>query len=342
MSLVRVHNFSISLDGFGTGEGQTLDAPFGHAGERLHEWMFATRWWHESVGQARRHRGIDDAFAAAARPGIGAEIMGAEQVRPSRMARRPGVEGLVGRQPAVPHTDLRPHPPSAPVDRDGGRHDLPLPRRLAGRGARDGPRGRRRPGRPHRRRRHHVRDFLAAGLVDHMHVVVVPPPRRTSWPSAALPGGFERLGGRGVDEVERRAALHLDRRARMVGEDERRCVERRVVAPPPSPLRVVLPARRTELARTHDLGTDSRVAAAAMRRRCPRCRPARRGLGRPPRGEHPLVEPLPGVAERRLEGLPLAGGEPFERDEKLWMRTSDMAAFYWPYVTAAAGSGRWR
>ena len=43
MSLARVHNFSISLDGFGTGEPQSLDAPFGHAGERLHQWMFATR-----------------------------------------------------------------------------------------------------------------------------------------------------------------------------------------------------------------------------------------------------------------------------------------------------------
>jgi hypothetical protein len=32
MSLVRVHNFSISLDGFGTGEGQSHDAHFGHAG----------------------------------------------------------------------------------------------------------------------------------------------------------------------------------------------------------------------------------------------------------------------------------------------------------------------
>ena len=38
MSLARVQFFSISLDGFGTGEGQSLDAPFGHAGERLHEW----------------------------------------------------------------------------------------------------------------------------------------------------------------------------------------------------------------------------------------------------------------------------------------------------------------
>ncbi|MFI6074207.1 hypothetical protein ACIA5C_21845 [Actinoplanes sp. NPDC051343] len=43
MSLARVQNFSISLDGFGTGEGQSRDAHFGHAGDSLHEWMFATR-----------------------------------------------------------------------------------------------------------------------------------------------------------------------------------------------------------------------------------------------------------------------------------------------------------
>ncbi|HVC33400.1 MAG TPA: dihydrofolate reductase, partial [Chloroflexota bacterium] len=42
MSLTRVQFFSISLDGFGTGEVQSLDTPFGHAGNRLHEWMFAT------------------------------------------------------------------------------------------------------------------------------------------------------------------------------------------------------------------------------------------------------------------------------------------------------------
>lgn len=29
MSLVRVHNFAVSLDGFGAGEGQRLEAPFG-------------------------------------------------------------------------------------------------------------------------------------------------------------------------------------------------------------------------------------------------------------------------------------------------------------------------
>ena len=72
MSLARVQNFSISLDGFGTGEGQTHEAHFGHAGDRLHEWMFATRWW-----QPGGTGGIDDAFARLFDAGIGAEIMGA-------------------------------------------------------------------------------------------------------------------------------------------------------------------------------------------------------------------------------------------------------------------------
>ena len=52
MSRVRIHNFSISLDGFATGEGQALETPFGHAGHRLHEWMIATRFGSEIFGQS--------------------------------------------------------------------------------------------------------------------------------------------------------------------------------------------------------------------------------------------------------------------------------------------------
>ena len=150
MSLARVHNFAISLDGFGTGEGQSADAHFGHAGERLHEWMFATRWWAGSP--ARRYRRHRRRLLAAVRSGDRRRDHGCREVRPPRMARGPGVEGRVGSQPAVPHTGLRPHPSHAPVDRDGGRHDVPLHRRFACRGARDGPRGRGRQGRTHRRR----------------------------------------------------------------------------------------------------------------------------------------------------------------------------------------------
>ena len=69
MSLARVQFFAVSLDGFGTGEGLSREAPFGHAGERLHEWMFATRWWRELVGEPGGSRGVDDAFLRLHDPG---------------------------------------------------------------------------------------------------------------------------------------------------------------------------------------------------------------------------------------------------------------------------------
>jgi hypothetical protein len=72
MSRTYVHFFSVSLDGFGTGEGQTRKLHFGHAGERLHEWMFKTNWWTPG-GSA----GIDDLLIRRHDHGIGAEIMGA-------------------------------------------------------------------------------------------------------------------------------------------------------------------------------------------------------------------------------------------------------------------------
>ena len=74
MSLARVHNFAISLDGFGTGEGQSHDAHFGHAGDRLHQWMFATRWWHEREGEPGGGGGVDDALLRLFPLEIGAEV----------------------------------------------------------------------------------------------------------------------------------------------------------------------------------------------------------------------------------------------------------------------------
>ena len=87
MSRVRVHNFSISLDGYGTGEGQTLEAPFGHAGSRLHEWFFPTRTFREMQdpkGDPGGSTGVDDAFASSWATGIGAEIMGRNKFGPQR------------------------------------------------------------------------------------------------------------------------------------------------------------------------------------------------------------------------------------------------------------------
>ncbi|HZC14044.1 MAG TPA: hypothetical protein VE270_08495, partial [Thermoleophilaceae bacterium] len=75
MTRTRIHNLSISLDGFATGEGQSADTPMGHAGRRLAEWLFATRFGASILGRKGGTAGVDDAFAQQHEPGIGAEIM---------------------------------------------------------------------------------------------------------------------------------------------------------------------------------------------------------------------------------------------------------------------------
>src|SRR5207247_6002855 len=82
MSQVRVHNFSVSLDGFGTGDGLSFDAPFGHAGHRLHEWMIATRFGRPIMGQTGGSTGVDNAFAERHEVGFGTEIMGRRKFGP--------------------------------------------------------------------------------------------------------------------------------------------------------------------------------------------------------------------------------------------------------------------
>jgi dihydrofolate reductase len=173
MSLVRVQNFAISLDGFGTGEPQTQEAPFGHAGERLHEWMFKTRWW-RGPDKPGGSGGVDDAFAQLFDPGIGAEIMGAHKFGPPGWHNDPEWTGWWGPTPPF-HTPVfvLTHHPREPIEMEGGTtfHFVNAPPAEAletARAAADGS-DVRLGGGPTM-----VRDFLAAGLVDHMHVVVAP------------------------------------------------------------------------------------------------------------------------------------------------------------------------
>lgn len=174
MSLVRVHNFSISLDSFGSGEPQSHDAPFGHAGQRLHGWMFATRWWHEMVGEPGGTRGLDDAFARMHGPGIGAEIMGAGKFGYPGWHEDPEWTGWWGPDPPF-HTPVfvLTHHPRPSIEMEGGTtfHFLdasPAEALETAREAADGQDVRLGGGAIV------IREFLAAGLVDHMHIVVVP------------------------------------------------------------------------------------------------------------------------------------------------------------------------
>src|SRR3954453_11229073 len=99
MTRTRIHNLSISLDGFATGEGQAPDAPFGHAGERLHEWMFATRFWYEMVGGRGGSVGADNAFPERHAPGSGAETRVAGNFGPPDWKDDPDYKGAGGPNP---------------------------------------------------------------------------------------------------------------------------------------------------------------------------------------------------------------------------------------------------
>ena len=175
MSRVRVHNFSVSLDGFGTGEGQTLETPFGHAGSRLHEWFFPTRTFRNMQGGVDGTTGIDDAFASKWSTGIGAEIMGRNKFGPQRGPWADETwKGWWGDNPPF-HTPVfvLTHHPRPPIEMEGGTtfhfvDGSPADVLEQARQAADGL-DVRIGGGPST-----VRQFLTAGLVDEMHIVVVP------------------------------------------------------------------------------------------------------------------------------------------------------------------------
>jgi len=172
---VRVHNFSVSLDGFGTGEGQTFDDPFGHAGQRLHEWMFATQMFHAMQGKEGGSTGIDDALAAAWGEGIGVEIMGRGKFGPQH-GPWPDEEwkGWWGDDPPF-HTPVivLTHHARPTLAMSGGTTfhfmDASSAEALAKAGELAGGKDIRIGGGVST-----IREFLAAGLIDYMHVVVVP------------------------------------------------------------------------------------------------------------------------------------------------------------------------
>jgi len=174
MSLARVQFISVSLDGFATGEGQTRDAPFGHAGERLHEWMFATRWGRRMLGEPGGSRGVDDAFLRLFATDVGAEIMGAGKFGHPGWHEDPEYKGPWGADPPF-HTPVfvLTHHTRPAIEMEGGTtfHFIDAAPAEALETAREAAGGKdvRIGGGPTM-----LRDFLAAGLIDHMHVVVVP------------------------------------------------------------------------------------------------------------------------------------------------------------------------
>jgi dihydrofolate reductase len=122
MSKLRVHSFTISLDGYGAGPAQSLEHPLGVGGESLHRWFVGTRTFKQLFGGGNGTTGIDEDFAARGFANLGAWILGRNMFGPIRDAWPDDTwKGWWGDNPPY-HTPvfvLTNHP-RAPIAMEGG------------------------------------------------------------------------------------------------------------------------------------------------------------------------------------------------------------------------------
>jgi dihydrofolate reductase len=193
MQKLRVHNLSMSVDGYVAGPDQTLEDPLGVGGSRLHEWVFATRTGRRMIGEDGGDEDIDDQFMAEGEVGIGATIMGRNMFGPIRGDWDDEQwKGWWGDNPPFHHpVFVLTHHPRAPVEMEGGTtfhftdDDIGevLERAFDAAGGDDVRLG---------GGASTIRQFLKARLVDEMHFATVP----------TLLGGGERFFDSGLEGYE--------------------------------------------------------------------------------------------------------------------------------------------
>jgi dihydrofolate reductase len=183
MSRLRVNAFGISIDGYGAGPDQALDAPMGVGGMALHEWVFGTKTFQKMsgdfagplIGGTAGREGVDDDFAARGFDNLGAWIMGRNMFGPSRGAwPDDGWTGWWGSNPPyhVPVFVLTHHPRPA-LTMEGGTtfHFVTDGIHAALQRAKEAAQGRdvRLGGGVAT-----IRQYLAAGLIDELHLAIAP------------------------------------------------------------------------------------------------------------------------------------------------------------------------
>lgn len=84
MTKVRVNAYSISVDGFGAGPDQSLEHPLGRGAEALHEWFIPTEAFRTLFGKTGGTTGINNIYAKAATDNLGAWILGRNMFAHSR------------------------------------------------------------------------------------------------------------------------------------------------------------------------------------------------------------------------------------------------------------------
>ena len=102
MSKLRC-DISISLDGFVAGPNQSEENPLGEGGERLHDWVVELASWRQAHGMQGGEVNESTRVVDESRENIGAAVMGRNMFGPlAGPVGRRAVDGLVGRQPALP------------------------------------------------------------------------------------------------------------------------------------------------------------------------------------------------------------------------------------------------
>jgi dihydrofolate reductase len=172
MSQVRCQ-ISVSLDGFAAGPNQTPDEPLGKGGEQLHEWALATDAWRQAHGREGGERNADAEVLEQGIAGVGAHIMGRKMFGGGDGPWDESWRGWWGDDPPF-HTPVfvLTHHPREPLQMEGGTTfffvdgiEPALEQARAAAGDQDvmvagGASA--------------VRQYLAAGLLDELHLHVVP------------------------------------------------------------------------------------------------------------------------------------------------------------------------
>ncbi|WP_067827048.1 dihydrofolate reductase family protein [Nocardia inohanensis] len=176
MPKLRVHNLSISLDGYVAGPNQSEEHPLGVGAEALHEWIFATDFGRAMMGEEPTGvGGLDEEYASRWGVGIGATIMGRNMFGPIR-GEWPDYSwtGWWGPNPPYHHdTFVLTHHPRPSLEMEGGTvfhfvNDTPeavLKRAYEAADGKDVTLG---------GGASTVRQFLRAGLVDSLHLAQAP------------------------------------------------------------------------------------------------------------------------------------------------------------------------
>jgi dihydrofolate reductase len=175
MTKVRVAGYSLSIDGFGAGADQSLNDPLGKRGMELHQWLFGTKMFRAMIGEDGGSDGIDGDFATRSMAGFGAFILGRNMFGPVRGDwPDESWKGWWGDDPPYhAPTFILTHYPRAPIVMKGGTtfHFVTngivsaLKEAKAVAGGKDVKIG---------GGISTVRQYLAAGLVDEMHLAIAP------------------------------------------------------------------------------------------------------------------------------------------------------------------------